>query len=98
MNNPQKAELITPWINPEERISVDFTDVQGLTAQVLGCTENVVHLSFLEGFPHMKDRVTIPLGKVQIGEDRGHYTRDPKSPLQWGRLLLRVDHKHPDSL
>ena len=97
MTNSQKAKLITPWINPDERITVDFTDVQGLNAQVSGCSEHVVDLIFQDSFPHMKDQVTIPLGNVHVGEDRRHYTRDPRSPLQW-RLRLRVDQKRPDGL
>ncbi len=97
MTNSQKAELITPWINPEERITVDFTDVQGLNAQVSGCTKNVVHLIFADTFPHMKDRVTIPLRYIEVGKDKYHYTRDPKSPLQ-SRLRLRIEQKRPDGL
>ncbi len=97
MTNPQKAELIVPWINPEERITVDFTDVQGLNAQVSGCTKNVVHLIFADTFPHMKDRITIPLRHVQVGEDRYHYTRDPKSPLK-SRLRLRIKQQRPDGM
>ena len=97
MTNPQKAALITPWINPEERITVDFADVKGLNAQVAGCSQQVVDLTFQDSFPHMKNRIAIPLGKVQVGEDRRHYTRDPNSPLQW-RLRLRIDQKRPDGL
>lgn len=97
MTNEQKSELIKPWVNPEERVTVDFTDVTGLNAQVLGCTENVVHLIFQEAFPHMKERTTVPLSQVSVGEDPYHYTRDPDSPIQ-SRLRLRIDEKAPEDL
>jgi len=95
MTDSEKSALITPWINPEERITVDFTDARDLNAQVSGCTEHVVHLIFADSFPHMKDNVSIPLRNVEVGEDRNHYTRDPKTPLQW-RLRLRVNQKRPE--
>ena len=95
MTNVEKSALIQPWVNPEERITVDFSDTRGLTAQVTGCTEYVVHLTFSDSFPHMKKRMTIPLSLVTIGVDRQHYTRDPDTPLQW-RLKLRVDKARPD--
>jgi hypothetical protein len=97
MTNQQKAELIKPWINPEERITVDFTDLKNLNAEVSGCTENVVHLLFQEAFPHMKERVTVPLRNVDVEEDPFHYTRDPQSPIQ-SRLRLRIDQKGPEGL
>lgn len=96
MTNEQKAELIKPWINPEERVTVDFQDAQGLNAQIAGCTNNVVHLIFQEVFPHMKERVTIPLRKLEVDEDPFHYNRDPTAPIQ-NRLRLRVDqNRSPD--
>lgn len=97
MTNQQKAELITPWINPEERVTVDFEDVQGLNAEIAGCTQNVVHLLFQEAFPHMKKQVTIPLRKIQIEEDPYHYTRDPDVPIQ-ARLRLRIHQNRPEGL
>ncbi len=90
MTNQEKAKLIAPWINPAERITVDFKYVTGLNAEVFGSTDNVVYLLFQEAFPHMKEQVTIPLRAVQVEEDHGHYTRDPDEPLQ-GRLRLRVN-------
>jgi hypothetical protein len=97
MTNQEKAKPIGPWVNPNERITVNFTDMTGLNAQVAGCTENVVHLIFQEAFPHMKERVTIPLGNVTVQEDHGHYTRDPTTPLQW-RLRLRIDQPRPEGV
>lgn len=97
MTNQEKADLIQPWINPDERVSVDFTDVKGLNAMVEGCTENVVHLIFQESFPHVKERVTLPLRLVTVDEDPYHYTRDPDTPIR-RRLRLQADQKRPDGL
>ena len=97
MTNQQKAEQIKPWINPEERVTVDFTDVRDLNAEVSGCTDNVVHLLFQEAFPHIKERMTVPLRNVHVEEDPFHYTRDPDSPIQ-SRLRLRIDQKGPKGL
>ena len=97
MTNHEKAEMIKPWVNPEERISVDFEDAKGLNAIVEGCTENVVHLIFQEPFPHVKERVTLPLRLVTVDEDPYHYTRDPDAPIQ-RRLRLRVEENRPDGL
>lgn len=97
MTNKEKAALIAPWVNPEERVTVDFDDVQGLNAQVTGCTSSVVHLIFQGPFPHMKERVTVPLRAVRVDEDSGHYTRDPHTPLQ-SRLRLRIHQKRPEGL
>jgi hypothetical protein len=97
MTNQEKAKQIAPWINPAERITVDFNDMRGLNAEVSGCTDNVVSLIFQEAFPHMKEHVTIPLREVQVEEDPGHYTRDPDAPLQW-RLRLRINQNRPEGL
>ncbi len=43
MTNQGKANLIAPWVNPAERVTVAFKDVTGLNAEVFGCTENVVY-------------------------------------------------------
>ncbi len=94
MTNREKAERIKPWINPEERVTVDFQDVQGLNVEVMGCTEHVVHLILQKPFPHMKERITVPLRMVEVEEDPYHYTRDPDSPIQ-NRLRLRVDLQGP---
>ncbi len=97
MTNQEKARLIAPWVNPAERITVDFNDRKGLNAEVTGCTDYVVNLTFQEAFPHMKEQITIPLRLVHVDEDHGHYTRDPDADLQW-RLRLRVDQNRPDGL
>ncbi|HNP59675.1 MAG TPA: hypothetical protein PKM72_02480 [Nitrospirales bacterium] len=97
MTNHEKAKLIAPWINPAERVTVDFKDEIGLNAEVFGCTENVVHLLFQEAFPHIKEQITIPLREVEVGEDHGRYTRDPDTPLQW-RLRLQVNRNRPEGM
>lgn len=97
MDNKDKADLIKPWINPEERVTVDFNNRSGLNAQIDGCTNNVVHLIFQEVFPHMKERVTIPLRNVEVDEDPFHYNRDPTTPIR-NRLRLRINQTYPDVL
>ncbi len=97
MTIQKKINFIAPWINPAERITVDFKDVTGLNAEVFGCTENVGYLLFQEAFPHMKKHVTIPRKAMRVVEDHGHDTRDPDAPLQW-RLRLRVNQNRPEGI
>jgi hypothetical protein len=39
MTNEEKLEAIRPWIDPEERVTVDFLDQQGLNAEVTACND-----------------------------------------------------------
>jgi hypothetical protein len=91
----RKARLIRPWINDEERVTVDFIDEKDLNAQVTDCTGEVVGLALETAAPHMKQRVTLPLREIEVGEDRTHYTRDPDEPVRRGRLRLTVDQDRP---
>ncbi len=93
---PTKKDLITPWINPEERVTVDFTDQRGLNAIVTGCTSIIVDVALETRIPHDRQEVSIPLRLVRIGKDRGHYTRDPDEPLRRYRLRLIVNRKRPE--
>jgi hypothetical protein len=95
MDNETKEQAIQKWIDPEERITVDFEDERDLNAIVTGCNAEVVTLALETAFPHLRQDVTVPLGKVDIGEDRGKYTRDPEKPLQYGRLRLTIHQKRP---
>ncbi len=97
MDNQRKVDVIKPWIKPEERVTVDFKDAHGFNAQIAGCTSNVVHLIFQDAFPHMKERVTIPLRNIEVDEDPFHYNRDPSAPIR-NRLRLRIDQNRPDNL
>ena len=47
MTNEEKLEAIRPWVDPEERITVNFLDEQGLNAEVTDCNDIVVDLSKL---------------------------------------------------
>jgi len=95
MQNEEKANIIRKWIDPEERITVDFDDERDLNAEVTGCTNEVVDLALETAFPHLRQELTLPLGVVDIGEDQSKYTRDPDRPLQYGRLRLIVHHNRP---
>ena len=97
MSNADKAAMIRPWINEEERVTVDFVNESGLNAQVLGCTDQVVEVELETTLPHMTQRLTLPWRNIQVGEDRSHYTRDPEAPLQRNRLRLTVDQKRPEA-
>lgn len=95
MSNLEKAEVIRQWVNPEERISVQFDDARDLSAEVTGCTDQLVALALDTDVPHMRQQLSIPLSKVEVAEDPSHYTRDPDLPLRRERLLLLVKGNRP---
>ena len=95
MNNETKANMIREWIDPEERVTVDFDDARDLNAEVTGCNAEVVSLALETTFPHLRQNLTIPLGQVEVGEDEAKYTRDPEKPLRYGRLRLTIHQKRP---
>jgi hypothetical protein len=95
MENDAKASAIRRWIDPDERITVDFEDEHDLNAEVTACNTEVVSLALETAFPHLRQNTTVPLGEVEVGEDRGKYTRDPEKPLQHGRLRLIIRQKRP---
>jgi hypothetical protein len=90
MDNASKYEEIRKWVDPEERVTVDFLDEKDLNATVTACTVDHVDISIQTHFPHLKQMLSIPLGEVELGEDRTKYTRDPEKPLQYGRLKLII--------
>ena len=53
-SNEQKAAAIRKWIDPEERITVQFDDQRDLSAEVTACTDQVVSLSLDTAVPHMR--------------------------------------------
>ena len=95
MSRADKLALIAPWINPEERITVQFDDQRNINAEVLDCTERLVDLKLETTVPHLEQKLSLPLSEVEVSEDPTHYTRDPDKPLQMKRLLLIVKGKRP---
>ena len=95
MTNEEKHKCIRQWLDPEERITVNFLDVRDLNAEVTGCTDQLVDLSIETHMSHMKQRISVPLSQVEVSEDFSHYTRDPERPLQLSRLMLVIDEKRP---
>ena len=95
MSRADKVALITPWINPEERITVQFDDQRDINTIVTGCSERLVDLELETNIPHIRQKLLIPLSEVEVSEDPTHYTRDPDKPLQFKRLLLIVQGKRP---
>ncbi len=94
-SNTQKEAAIKQWIDPEERITVQFDDEGDLSAEVTGCTDQLVSLSLDTAVPHMRQEISLPLSAVEVSEDHAHYTRDPQRPLQRKRLMLIVQGKRP---
>ena len=94
-SNKQKAATIRKWIDPEERITVQFDDQGDLSAEVTGCTDQVVSLSLDTAIPHMRQEITLPLSAVEVSEDFSHYTRDPERPLKRERMMLIAQGKRP---
>jgi hypothetical protein len=94
-NNQQKAAIIRKWIDPEERVTVEFDDQRDLSAEVTGCTDHLVFLSLDTAVPHLRQEISLPLSSVEIAEDHSHYTRDPARPLQRKRMMLIAQGKRP---
>lgn len=95
MDNAAKCEKIREWIDPEERVTVDFLDELDLSAMVTRCTTEHVDLYIQTRFPHLKQKLYIPLSDVVVMEDPTHYTRDPEKPLRHERLKLVINMKRP---
>ncbi|GJL67970.1 MAG: hypothetical protein NPIRA06_06050 [Nitrospirales bacterium] len=95
MTNDEKKNAISRWIDPEERVTVQFLDAPDLNTEVTGCTEQLVDLSIETQVTHMKQHLSIPLSKVELSEDFSHYTRDPDRPLEPSRLKLVINEKRP---
>ena len=92
----EKAVEIRKWIDPDERITVQFEDQRDLSAEVTGCTDQLVSLSLDTAVPHMRQQISLPLSSVQVSEDVSHYTRDPERPLKQKRLMLIAQGKRPE--
>jgi hypothetical protein len=95
MTNDEKLQAIRPWIDPEERVTVNFLDEQGLNGEVTGCSDEIVDLSIETRVPHVKQHISIPLRRAEVSEDPSHYTRNPDRPLQHSRLMLLINDKRP---
>ena len=92
----EKAVEIRKWIDPDERITVHFEDQRDLSAEVTGCTDQLVSLSLDTAVPHIRQQISLPLSSVQVSEDVSHYTRDPERPLKQKRLMLIAQGKRPE--
>jgi len=95
MTNEEKHKRILEWINPEERVTVQFLDAWDLNTKITGCTDQLVDLSIETHVTHMRQHISVPLSQVELSEDPSHYTRDPERPLQRQRLMLVIDEKRP---
>lgn len=93
--NKQKAAIIKKWIDPEERITVQFVDQGDLSAEVTACTDRLVSLSLDTAVPHVRQAISLPLSSVEVAEDHTHYTRDPERPLERKRMMLIARGKRP---
>ena len=95
MTNEEKLKAIRPWIDPEERVTVNFLDEQDLNAEVTGCNDELVDLSLETRVPHVKQQISVPLRRAEVSEDLSHYTRNPDRPLKHRRLMLLIHDKRP---
>lgn len=78
----EKFALITPWINPEERITVQFDDQGDINTVVTDCTKQLVDVELETPVPHMRQKLSVPL-------------REPDRPLHFKRLLLVITVRRP---
>jgi hypothetical protein len=95
MDNAEKAALISRWINPDERITVQFDDQRDISGEVTACSNQLVDVALDTSVTHMRQKISIPLSDVEVSEDLSHYTRDPDRPLTRKRLMLVVKANRP---
>lgn len=95
MTNQDKAAAIREWIDPDERVTVQFDDQRDLNAEITACTDQLVDLALETAVPHMRQEISVPLSAVDVTEDLSHYTRDPGEPLKRKRLMLVVKGNRP---
>jgi hypothetical protein len=95
MTNAEKQRRLSEWIDPEERVTVDFQDQIDLNAEVVGSSDEVVELGLETAVPHVRQHVDVPLRLVELSDDPTHYTRDPARPLRRSRLRLRIAMNRP---
>ena len=98
MDSAEKAASIRQWINPEERVTIDFEDEHDLNAEEIGCDGQTVTLLLETAFPHYKQHLTLPLSMISVGEDKTRYTRDPDKPVHYGRLRITVHEARPQAV
>ncbi len=98
MESSDKALVISQWIDPLERVTIDFENEKGLNAEVVECDDQTVTVLLETAFPHYKQHLTLPLSMLSVGEDETHYTRDPEKPLRFGRLRLTVYENRPQTV
>jgi hypothetical protein len=94
----EKTTIIRQWVDPEERVTVDFEDERDLNAEVIECDGQTVTVLLETAFPHYKQHLTLPLSMVSVGEDKSRYTRNPEKPLHYGRLRLMVQENRPQTV
>jgi len=58
MESSEKADMIRPWIDPEERVTVDFENERDLSAQIAESDGMTVTLLLETAFPHYKQHLT----------------------------------------
>ncbi|HJT19336.1 MAG TPA: hypothetical protein VJ746_02620 [Nitrospira sp.] len=95
ISQSDKTTAIRKWIDPEERVTVQFDDQRDINAEVTGCNEQLVDLRLDTRVPHLRQDISLPLSDVEVSEDLSHYTRDPDRPLKRKRLMLVVKGKRP---
>ncbi|MDR4478977.1 MAG: hypothetical protein R3B37_04415 [Nitrospira sp.] len=98
MDSLEKVANIRRWIDPQERITVDFEDERDLNAEVIECDSQTVTMLLETAFPHYKQQLTLPLSMISVGEDKGRYTRNPDKPVMYGRLRLTVHEPRPQAV
>jgi hypothetical protein len=98
MDSTEKTAIIRRWVDPEERVTVDFLDDRDLNGEVIECDGQTVTVLLETAFPYYRQPLTLPLSMVSVGKDPDRYTRDPGKPLCCGRLKLTVRENRPQAV
>ena len=80
MTNKETEQVIRPWANPEERVTVQFLDAPDLNSTVTGGTDQLVDRSIETHVPYMTQDISVPLSQVEVAKDCSHDTQTPATP------------------
>ena len=95
--NLQKAASIRQWINPEERVTVDFENEHDLNAEVIECDGQNGDVAARDRISTLANGILRFLSMISVGRIKSLHS-GPDKPVQYGRLRITVHEARPQTV